>query len=226
MTKPQLTVKRQKMTCLSDVIPQAILWRTIYCFALKPERSTDDLDDFDGASFTIGSEISFDLRHYDGHPESTVTMYLPVTSESDDRITDAIEVVLSGLEVPDSGVAWRRGQDFEFGKLPRRPEDRLREKEARLLALKIAAECKNYEASTTYIKNRIPEIVPLTSKDLEQSKSRPREKLWQQIVGNVISHSSSSASIFSKGYAVRTSDGIKITNSGVDYLKRVGFLFS
>lgn len=226
MTKSAVTVQRQKMACLADVTPQAILWRTIYCFALEPEKCRDDLDEFEGASFTIGNQLSFDLRHYEDHPEATVTMYLPVAQDENDQVGDAIDIVLSGLEVPKSGVAWRRGEDFEFGKLSRRPEDRLREKEARLLALKIAAECKNFEASTTYIKNRIPQIVPLTPKDLEQSKSRPREKLWHQIVGNVISHSGSSESIFSKGYAIRTFDGIRITKLGVNYLKRVGFLFA
>ena len=219
-------VTRQAVACLPDVIPQAILWRTIYCFALQPDRCEDELDQFDSASFTIGNQISFDLRHYDGHPESTVTIYLPLKTPPEGDITAAVDVVLSGLEVPDSGVAWKRGEPFEFGRLPRRHEDRLRESEARLLALKIAAECKNFEASTTYIKERIPEIVPLTAKDLEQSQSRPREKLWQQIVGNVISHSGSSRSIFARGYANRTKNGIKVTTRGVNYLKSVGFLFS
>lgn len=226
MSNLEQTVSRQQISCLSDVTPQAIFWRTIYCFALKPDRCQDDLDDYDGASFTIGNQISFDLRHYDGHPPSTVTMYLPLSTNADSSIKDLIDTVLESLEVPETGVAWRRGEDFEFGTLPRKPADRLREKEARLLALKVAAECKNYAASTTYIKKRIPEIVPLTEKDLEQSKSRPREKLWQQIVGNVISHSGSSRSIFKLGYAEKTVDGIKITKKGVNYLKSVGFLFA
>ncbi|WP_338466294.1 hypothetical protein RXV95_12065 [Novosphingobium sp. ZN18A2] len=226
MKKNEQAVHRQPIPCLEDVIPQAILWRTIYCFALDPERCEDELDQFHGASFTIGNQISFDLRHYDGHPESTVTIYLPIETRANEEIAEAVDVVLTGLEVPETGVAWRRGEDFEFGKLPRRAEDRLRESEARLLALKIAAECKNFEATTTYIKNRIPEIVPLTEKDLEQSKSRPREKLWQQIVGNVISHSGTSKSIFARGFATRTNEGIRVTKAGINYLKSVGFLFS
>ncbi len=226
MKKANHSVQRQAVPCLADVIPQAILWRTIYCFALEPDHCEDELDNFESASFTIGNQISFDLRHYDGHPDSTVTVYLPMETRAEDEISEAVDLVLSGLEVPETGVAWRRGEDYEFGELPRRREDRLRESEARLLALKIAAECKNFEASTSYIKKRIPEIVPLTDKDLEQSKSRPREKLWQQIVGNVISHSGTSRSIFARGYAMRTNDGIRVTKSGVDYLKSVGFLLA
>lgn len=226
MKKEVQPIKRQPVPYLPDVIPQAILWRTIYCYALDPDRCEDQLDHFDCASYTVGNQLSFDLRHYDGHPDSTVTVYLPVETRDEAEIDEAVEVVLSGLEVPDSGVAWRRGEDFQFGKLPRRKEDRLREPEARLLALKIAAENKDLKATTAYIKKRIPEVIPLTEKDLEQSKSRPREKLWQQIVGNVISHSGTSKSIFKRGLASRTSDGIKVTQTGINYLKRVGFLIS
>lgn len=226
MKKPRHTVERQTIPCLPDVMPQAILWRTIYCYALDPERCEDDLDVFESASYKIGNQISFDLRHYDGHPDSTVTVYLPVETRQEEDVSEAIDIVLSGLEVPDSGVAWRRGETFEFGHLTRKREDRLREAEARLLALKIAAGCKNGEASTSYIKQRLPEVFPLTEKDLEQSKSRPREKLWQQIVGNVISHSGTSRSIFALGLALRTSDGIKVTTRGKSYLKSVGFISS
>ena len=47
--------------------------------------------------------------------------------------------------------------------------------------------------------------------------------MWQQVVGNVISHKDQSTSIFSLGYAVRTDDGICVTESGRDYLSNMGF---
>jgi hypothetical protein len=103
---------------------------------------------------------------------------------------------------------------LEFGKLPFR-DDRLREPEARVLALKIASGEPNREASTSLIKERIPEYRDLSPTDLEPSPTRTNERRWQQVVGNVISHRESGTSIFHKGYAVRTEDGIRLTDSGV-----------
>ena len=143
-----------------------------------------------------------------------------------DEIEEALERVIECLHVPQTGVAWRRGEDYEYGRLPRQPEDRLREAEARILALKIAAECDGNTASTEYIKKRVPELIPLTEKDLQKSSSRPRENLWQQIVGNVISHKPGNRSIFNQGYAERTFDGLRVTIQGMNYLKSMGFLAS
>lgn len=224
MIKPDLIVRRHKKHCLVDVSPQAIFWRSIECYAVEPERDEDDLDAYLVASFSVGNQLTFDLRHYAGHPPSTVTVYLPVETQSAAEIDVAINLAIDGLQVPETSVAWRRGEEFVFGELPRRDQDRLRENEARLLALKIAAECKDFEATTKYIKKRVPELIPLTPKDLEQSASRPREQLWQQIVGNVISHKKSAKSIFALGLAERTPDGLKVTRQGQSYLKRVGFL--
>ena len=212
MTKNQILVERVEHQSLCDVTPQAIFWRTIQCFAINPQESEDDLDVYLFASFAMGNQISFDLRHYAGHPKSTVTVYLSANTRDPMEIDDTLECVIQGLQVPKTGIAWRRGEDFEFGQLPRQREDRLREKEARLLALKIAAECGGHEATTEHVKKRVPEMVPLTQKDLEQSPSRPREKLWQQIVGNVISHKGTGTSLFSKGLAERTATGLRATH--------------
>jgi hypothetical protein len=224
MTDAPLQVDRLGAQAIYDVTPQAIFWRRIQYFARNPEKDEDELDVYLVASFVIGNSVNFDLRHYDGHPDPTVTVYLPSATVDAEQINEAIDLVIEGLRVPKSGIAWRRGEEYEFGHLPRNPGDRILEAEARLLALKIAAECANFEASTTYIKQRIPELVPLTAKDLEQSKSRKNEKLWQQIIGNVISHNGSKKSIFSLGLAERTADGLKATEAGIAHLKSVGFL--
>ncbi|WP_156351468.1 hypothetical protein [Sphingomonas sp. Leaf25] len=209
---------------LADVTPQAIFWRDIGSFALRPDAAEDDLDTYLVASFIIGNAVTFDIRHYDGHPKATATVYLPSATSEPVEIEEALRQVIEGLRVPESGIAWRRGQNYEFGYLPRNSNDRLREAEARVLALKIAAECDNYVATTEYIKRRVPELVPLTAKDLEQSASRPREKLWQQIVGNVISHKPGNRSIFTQGLAERTVNGLKVTEQGINYLNSIGFL--
>ncbi len=220
------TVRRLSQPALADVTPQAIFWRDIACFALEPDAAEDELDTYLVASFIIGNAVTFDIRHYDGHPKATATVYLPTTTSETNDIEDALRQVVAGLRVPESGIAWRRGENYEFGHLPRRPDDRLREAEARILALKIAAECKDFAASTEYIKQRVPEMIPLTAKDLEQSASRPREKLWQQIVGNVISHKPGNRSIFTQGLAERTINGLKVTDIGISYLNSVGFISS
>jgi hypothetical protein len=102
---------------------------------------------------------------------------------------------------------------------------RLREPEARILALRIAASRPNREASTSYIKDHIVDYVDLTPVDLQQSPSRRKEKKWQQIVGNIVSHEKTQVSIFNKGYAVRVRsiDGIRVTDKGIEYLRGLGY---
>lgn len=99
---------------------------------------------------------------------------------------------------------------------------KLREPEARLLALRIAATFPNHEATTTQIKELLPDYRELTPADLIPSQKRDGECMWQQIVGNVISHKTSSTSLFSQGLAVRTQDGIRVTDKGVTLLKTKG----
>lgn len=104
-----------------------------------------------------------------------------------------------------------------------RERDRLREPEARILALRIAASRPNREAETEFIKDCVPDYITLTELDLKPSDTRGGEPVWRQIVGNVVSHQSQSTSIFTKGYAVRLPDGIRVTDAGISYLAKLGF---
>lgn len=99
---------------------------------------------------------------------------------------------------------------------------RLREPEARLLALQIAATFPNHEATTTQIKELIPDYRELTAADLAPSKTRNGERMWQQITGNIVSHKPTSTSIFSRGLATRTRNGIRVTDKGIELLKEKG----
>ena len=99
---------------------------------------------------------------------------------------------------------------------------RLREPEARLLWLRIAASLPNREATTTQVKDRVPDYRELTPADLAQSPTRKNEKVWQQIVGNIISHKPTGTSLFTRGLAVRIKDGIRVTEKGLEYLKGKG----
>lgn len=99
---------------------------------------------------------------------------------------------------------------------------KLREPEARLLALQIAATFPGHEATTTQIKERVPDYRELTPADLAPSPTRKAERTWQQIVGNVVSHQNTRTSIFSRGLAVRTRNGIRVTDKGIELLKSKG----
>ena len=205
-----------------DSIPQAIFWRPLVYFASSWHAGEDELDRFEAAYFCIGNRLRFSLRRYNGYPAFTSTLYIGLDFVGDD-LTSAIDDVISGFRVPTSSVGWRRGDAFEFGQLHRSPTDRLREKEARNIVLKIAALCHNHTATTSYVKRRVPEIFPLSEADKQRSPTRGREQVWQQIVGNVKVHGDSGQGLFTKGYAEPTPTGLTVTEKGLDYLRGIGF---
>jgi hypothetical protein len=100
---------------------------------------------------------------------------------------------------------------------------KLREPEARILALQIAATFPNHQATTEQIKKAVPKYREFSEADLKPSKTRRHENMWQQIVGNATgSHDKSSTSIFVRGLATRTRDGIRVTDKGIEFLKAKG----
>lgn len=101
---------------------------------------------------------------------------------------------------------------------------KLREPEARDLALQIAASFPGHEASTTQIKAEAPKHRAMSADDLKPSQSRGNETMWEQIMGNVVSHQKTSTSIFNRGLSTRTKDGIRVTEKGLEYLKNKGLL--
>ena len=206
-----------------DVVPQAIFWRPLTYFSTTIREDRDDLDVFQAASFCVGNYAHFDLRSYLGHPAFTVTLYLPFAMEDLEEIKVTIRLVVEEMSVPPQAVAWRRGQEYAFGQLERPRKDRIREREARVLALKIAARCPNHTATTEYIKDNVPEYVELSDEDRLPSPSRANEQRWQQIVGNVISHRETPKGPFEMGYATRTADGLAVTAEGLAYLNNMGF---
>jgi len=100
---------------------------------------------------------------------------------------------------------------------------KLREPEARILALQIAATFPGHKASTTQIKDAAPKFRDWSDADLKPSNTRSNECMWQQIIGNAVgSHQKSTVSIFAKGYAIKTRDGIQVTDKGLNMLKGKG----
>lgn len=215
-------VKFHKKPSLNFVVPQAIFWRPLVYFAVAIRQERDDLDEYEAATYSIGNRVTFDLRHYAGHPHFTVSLYLPFEVQDETQIIELVDLIVSGLKLPTSAVAWKRGQPFEYGQLERPPSDRLHEAEARVLALKIAARHKGHIASTSEVKREAERYFEPSAMDSRRSLTR-NEPLWKQIVGNVVSHKGSGPGIFRQGYAERTGEGLKVTPAGLDYLSSIGF---
>lgn len=99
---------------------------------------------------------------------------------------------------------------------------KLGEADARLIALQIAAKRPGHEATTTQIKDGVGDYWEFTPADLAPSPTRNGERVWQQIVGNVVSHQETNTSLFKRGLAERTEDGLRVTEAGIEFLKSQG----
>ena len=100
--------------------------------------------------------------------------------------------------------------------------NRTPESEMRIGALQVARSKPNGCVTTTEIKEEISRYVDLTPEDMVTSKTRPPEPMYCQIVGNLVSHlSTSRQSLFVRGLATRTDDGLCITNLGREYLRKL-----
>ena len=221
-----MTVHIVKYEPAIDVVPHAIIWRSLRYCTLVVREGKDDLDKYKGASFAIGNDIRFDLRVYQGHihPEVTVTLYLPEDVRDERRVSEIVSSVIKAMEIPVSAIAWRRGQKFQFGKLERSPQDRLQEREARILVLKIAASQPERSATIGRLREEIPRYFELSPADKTRSPSRKNEALWQIVVRNTMSsHTTGTRSIFAQGWAKKIPGGLKVTRRGMDYLNSIGF---
>src|SRR5262249_5258343 len=107
-----------------DVVPQAIFWRPLLYFTTTQCEGEDGLDRFRAVTFTVDNQLTFDLRNYRGHPNQTVTVYLPFEIQDLHLIAAAVELISTETKLPKYAVAWRRGWDFEFGTLERQSTDR------------------------------------------------------------------------------------------------------
>ena len=222
-----MTVRIVQYHVDEEVIPHAIIWRSLRYCTLFVRDGQDDLDQYKGASFVIGKDVRFDLLVYKGHihPEVTVTLYLPEEVQDEKQIAETVSIIIKEMEIPVSAVAWRRGDKFQFGKLERLPEDRLKESEARTLILKIAASQPKRSVTLRKLREEVPKLFDLSPTDKRQSPSRTNEALWQIVVRNTMSsHTIGTRTIFAQGWAEKIPNGLKVTKRGVDYLNSIGFL--
>jgi hypothetical protein len=221
-----MTVRVLRYEPETDVVPHAIIWRSLRYCTLVIRDDVDDLDQYKGASFCIGNDIRFDLRVYKGHihSEVTVTLYLPDDVRDEKRVSEIVSAVIKEMEIPVAAVAWRRGQQFQFGKLERSPQDRLKEREARLLVLKIAASQPDRVATLDLLRKEVPKYFDLTPADKARSPSRKTESKWVIVVRNTMSsHKTGTRTIFAQEWAKKVPNGLKVTRRGMDYLNSIGF---
>jgi len=79
----------------------------------------------------------------------------------------------------------------------------------------ILATTTSGEATLAYLRKRIPNRVQLTSDDMIQSQTRPREALWEQRLRNIKSHHNSPGNYIAEGWLVAPSRGrLRITPQG------------
>jgi hypothetical protein len=78
-------------------------------------------------------------------------------------------------------------------------------------------------ATTGAIKMHVPNFISLTSGDKEPSETRPNEQVWQQVVGNIVSHRKDSPENFINRGLINYERGkMSITEAGRAYLKKRG----
>ncbi|MDB5558739.1 MAG: hypothetical protein JWQ36_1673 [Enterovirga sp.] len=90
-----------------DLLPVAIVRRPLESVIgdrAKIRRAYDDLDWFDGADVLFEGRTRFALRHYDGHPPDTFTIYVDRAAEKD---PGAVALLLRELDLSPDLLAWQ-----------------------------------------------------------------------------------------------------------------------
>ena len=97
---------------------------------------------------------------------------------------------------------------------------RTTEFEISVATLKVASKKPGYIATFDNLRKEIPLYINLTEGDLEYSKTRPGERLWEQLIRNIRSHHESENNFIALGYLEHVKDvGYRITKSGARYLE-------
>ena len=87
--------------------------------------------------------------------------------------------------------------------------------------MKYLATIPSKSATTSDVKKHIPHFIALTPGDQETSETRPNEQLWQQVVGNIVSHRKDSPDNFINRGLIAYDEGIwTLTDAGEAYLKK------
>lgn len=106
--------------------------------------------------------------------------------------------------------------------MSRSKPNRTGESEISIAALEVARDRPGGWISTRQLKRMIPQYVKLTPEDLEDSPTREGEQMWHQIVGNIVSHRTTTGNIIAEGFAEYVDNGLRITAAGLAHLKHLG----
>lgn len=88
-------------------------------------------------------------------------------------------------------------------------------------AMKYLATTPSKSASTSDVKKHVPNFINLTTDDREQSETRDNEQLWQQVVGNIVSHRHDSPDNFINRGLIDYDGGTwTLTSAGEVYLAK------
>ena len=79
--------------------------------------------------------------------------------------------------------------------MPSKP-NRSSENDIAFAAMKYLVTTPAKSATTAEVKQHIPNFIALTVDDREVSETRPNEEVWQQVVGNIVSHRNDSPDNF------------------------------
>jgi len=87
--------------------------------------------------------------------------------------------------------------------------------------MKYLATLPTATATTGTVKKHVPKYINLTEGDHEPSGTRPNEEVWQQVVGNIVSHRKESAENFvNRGLLSYEARKLSLTDAGRAYLKK------
>ena len=96
---------------------------------------------------------------------------------------------------------------------------RTTEREMAIAVMRFLASQPHGEATQEEIRCAIPAYIDLTEGDMEDSPTRPGERLWEQIIRNINSHKNNSTNFIFLGYLQPVTDGFRITQEGLDFLE-------
>lgn len=71
------------------------------------------------------------------------------------------------------------------------------------------------EATLSYLRKRLPDMLHLSADDMAQSGKRPNEQMWEQRLRNIKSHYNVPGNYIAEGYLLAPSRGrLRITDAG------------
>lgn len=104
--------------------------------------------------------------------------------------------------------------------MPSKP-GRSTEHDIAFAVMKYLATVPHGTASTASIKKHVPSFIDLTPDDKEPSGTRPNEQVWQQVVGNIVSHRKDSPENFvNRGLLAYEARKLTLTDAGRAYLHK------